>query len=73
MDPNKRGGLSGPPPEDPATAKQLAFGDSTVMDPHEVYMYGLAQRIRWLERHRHWWLYTSDGRHQREFLNRRAA
>lgn len=29
---------------------------------HERYMNGLAWRIRWLERHRHWWIRTVRGR-----------
>lgn len=33
----------------------------------------LARRIRWLERHRHWWLRTNDpgAIAQREFIARR--
>jgi len=58
------------PPEDPATAKRQALGDS---NGHQGYMRGLGRRIRWLERHRHWWLRTEDGRAQREFLDRRDA
>jgi hypothetical protein len=53
-----------------ATAKQQTRGDS---NGHQGYMRGLGRRIRWLERHRHWWLRTQDGRAQREFLDRRDA
>jgi hypothetical protein len=24
--------------------------------PHDIAMFGMAWRIRWLERHTHWWL-----------------
>ena len=42
-------------------------------DPHTIGMSQMASRIRWLERHRHWWLRTEDGRAQREFCDRRDA
>jgi hypothetical protein len=40
---------------------------------HEGYMRLLGDRVRWLERHRHWWLRTEVGRLQREFIERRDA
>lgn len=40
---------------------------------HQTTMRQLADRIRWLERHRSWWLFTEAGRAQRDFLDRRAA
>ena len=42
-------------------------------DRHELYMYGMDWRIRWLQRRRHWWLRTDAGRPQLEFIQRRAA
>jgi len=33
--------------------------DST---PHDVYMRQLAARIAWLQRHRHWWIRSIEGR-----------
>jgi hypothetical protein len=45
----------------------------TPADPHDVYMRQLSRRIRWLERHRNWWLRTEDGQAQREFLDQRDA
>jgi hypothetical protein len=33
--------------------------DST---PHDIAMFGMAWRIRWLERNRHWWIRSIKGR-----------
>jgi hypothetical protein len=29
---------------------------------HDIAMFGMAWRIRWLERHRHWWISVREGR-----------
>jgi hypothetical protein len=59
-----------PPRRGPADNTITAAG---AYPDHQTYMRGLGRRIRWLERHRHWWLRTEDGRPQREFLDRRDA
>ena len=56
-----------------ATAKRQARRHLTPTDPHDVYMFGMAWRIRWLNRHRHWYLRTPEGRAQLEFIERRDA
>jgi hypothetical protein len=36
-----------------AEAQTPNYPDSTA---HDIAMFGMAWRIRWLERHRHWWI-----------------
>jgi hypothetical protein len=47
-----------------ATTKTYRQPEAYLSPPHEVYLrYTLASRIRWLERHRHWWI-RSIAEHQ---------
>jgi len=41
---------------DPDAAKRRIRGEPNTTVGHDVYMRQLAARIRWLERHDHWWI-----------------
>lgn len=71
MSPPNEGGPRKGRPEGLATT--LDRGDSNPFDSHDAYMRRLADRIRWLSDHRHWWLRTPEGQSQLEFLRRDAA